>query len=105
MNSYHLPMNNKRAVIEPDWALLRAFLAVAEAGSLSRAAVELGSSQPTLSRQMSELEAQTGHALFERSQRGLAPSGPAHARARARLVSGGGGAGDLARRHGAHHCE
>lgn len=64
-------MNGKNALAEPDWSLLRAFLAVAESGSLSRAAVELGSSQPTLSRQMSQLEAQVGHALFERTQRGV----------------------------------
>jgi DNA-binding transcriptional LysR family regulator len=56
---------------EPDWALLRAFLAVANAGSLSRAAMELGSSQPTLSRQMTLLETQTGSVLFERTSRGL----------------------------------
>ena len=51
---------------EPDWGLLRAFLEVAQAGSLSRAALALGSSQPTLSRQIAQLEAQLGHALFER---------------------------------------
>lgn len=56
---------------EPDWALLRAFLEVARSGSLSRAALALGSSQPTLSRQMAQLEAQLGHALFERSTRGV----------------------------------
>lgn len=56
---------------EPDWSLLRAFLAVAHAGSLSRAAEDLGSSQPTLSRQMSALEQHTGSALFERTRRGL----------------------------------
>jgi DNA-binding transcriptional LysR family regulator len=56
---------------EPDWGLLRAFVAVASAGSLSRAAEELGSSQPTLSRQMSTLEQQVGSALFERTRRGL----------------------------------
>lgn len=64
-------MNTKRTLTEPDWSLLRAFLAVAESGSLSRAAVELGSSQPTLSRQMSELETQVGQALFERTRRGV----------------------------------
>lgn len=64
-------MNSKRMLTEPDWSLLRAFLAVAESGSLSRAAVELGSSQPTLSRQMSELETQVGQALFERTRRGV----------------------------------
>ncbi|HJW10810.1 MAG TPA: LysR family transcriptional regulator [Albitalea sp.] len=56
---------------EPDWALLRVFLAVAHSGSLTRAAQELGSSQPTLSRQVSQLEAHVGHALFERTRRGL----------------------------------
>ncbi len=59
------------APAEPDWALLRVFLAVADCGSLSRAALELGSSQPTLSRQMSLLETQVGSALFERTRRGL----------------------------------
>lgn len=56
---------------EPDWALLRVFLEVAQSGSLSRAAAALGSSQPTLSRQVAQLEAQLGHALFERTTRGV----------------------------------
>jgi DNA-binding transcriptional LysR family regulator len=60
-----------RAASEPDWSLLRAFLAVAECGSLSRAAQQIGSSQPTLSRQMTALETQVGAALFERTRRGL----------------------------------
>ncbi|MCB2023027.1 MAG: LysR family transcriptional regulator [Burkholderiaceae bacterium] len=59
------------ASTEPDWSLLRVFLAVAECGSLSRAAEALGSSQPTLSRQVTALEAQTGSVLFERSRRGV----------------------------------
>ena len=62
---------NKQAIPEPDWALLRAFLEVANSGSMSRAAAALGSSQPTLSRQMSMLEAHIGSALFERSTRGV----------------------------------
>ena len=56
---------------EPDWGLLRVFLWVAEAGSLSAAAQRLGSSQPTLSRQIGQLEEQVGCALFERTQRGM----------------------------------
>jgi DNA-binding transcriptional LysR family regulator len=56
---------------EPDWSLLRAFLEVATSGSMSRAAQALGSSQPTLSRQIAQLEAQLGHALFERTTRGV----------------------------------
>ncbi len=55
----------------PDWDLVRAFLAVVEAGSLTRAATLLNTSQPTLSRQIAALEAQTGAALFERTTRGL----------------------------------
>jgi DNA-binding transcriptional LysR family regulator len=65
-------MNDKKpSPSEPDWALLRVFLEVAGTGSLSRAATALGSSQPTLSRQIAQLEAQLGHALFERSTRGV----------------------------------
>jgi DNA-binding transcriptional LysR family regulator len=64
-------MNSKTPNAEPDWTLLRAFLEVAGSGSLSRAAVALGSSQPTLSRQIAQLEAQLGHALFERTTRGV----------------------------------
>ena len=68
-----------RVPSEPDWALLRAFLSVAHAGSLSRAAQELGTSQPTLSRQMTALETQVGSLLFERTSRGLrlTPAGEA----------------------------
>jgi DNA-binding transcriptional LysR family regulator len=75
MHGYHALMNIKKGAAatgrEPDWALLRAFLAVAETGSLSRAAEQLGASQPTLSRQMSALEAQVGQVLFERTRRGV----------------------------------
>ncbi len=54
-----------------DWTLLRAFLAVAEAGSLSGAARALQQSQPTLGRHIRTLEAKTGGPLFERHARGL----------------------------------
>jgi DNA-binding transcriptional LysR family regulator len=56
---------------ELDWALLRAFLEVVQCGSLSRAAESLGTSQPTLSRQIALLEAQVGATLFERTPRGV----------------------------------
>ncbi len=46
--------------------LLRAFLAVARRGSFTEAARELGKSQPTLSRQVRDLEASLGVPLFER---------------------------------------
>lgn len=55
----------------PDWNLIRAFLAVVDAGSLTRAAERLATSQPTLSRQIAALEQQTGAVLFERTARGL----------------------------------
>ncbi len=58
----------------PDWSLLRSFLAVAEAGSLSGAARALGLSQPTLGRQIADLERDLGVALFDRHPRGLRPT-------------------------------
>ncbi len=50
---------------------MRAFLATAEAGSLSAAARRLGQTQPTLSRQVAALEADLGVMLFERVGRSL----------------------------------
>ena len=41
-----------------DWALVRSFLAVLDAGSLMGAARRLNAQQPTLSRQVAQLEAQ-----------------------------------------------
>lgn len=55
-----------------DWALVQAFLAVAETGSLSGAARQLGTSQPTVGRQIKQIEAQLGAELFHRQPRGLA---------------------------------
>lgn len=57
-----------------DWNLLHALLAVVETGSLTRAADNLGLSQPTLSRRIAALESAVGLALFERTARGLAPT-------------------------------
>jgi DNA-binding transcriptional LysR family regulator len=57
-----------------EWSLVQAFLAVAETGSLSGAARMLGTSQPTLGRQIKTLEAQLGADLFLRQARGLALS-------------------------------
>ncbi len=50
---------------------MRAFLAVADAGSLSGAARALGASQPTLGRQIKALEDQLRAELFQRQPRGL----------------------------------
>ncbi|MSU91361.1 LysR family transcriptional regulator [Rhodobacteraceae bacterium 2CG4] len=60
-----------------DWNRARAFLVVAEEGSLSAAARALGMAQPTLGRQVSALERELGVVLFERTGRGLSltPSG------------------------------
>ena len=57
-----------------DWALLRSFLAVVEAGSLSAAAMRTATTQPTLSRHIRELETTLGITLFTRSVRGLDPT-------------------------------
>ncbi|MEL6282041.1 MAG: LysR family transcriptional regulator, partial [Pseudomonadota bacterium] len=53
------------------WNQVRAFLAVAEEGSFSGAARALKSTQPTIGRQISALEASLGVTLVERSVRGL----------------------------------
>lgn len=53
-----------------DWNQVRAFLATAEEGTFSEAARALSSTQPTIGRQISELERSLGVTLFERSVRG-----------------------------------
>jgi DNA-binding transcriptional LysR family regulator len=91
---------------EPDWSLYRAFLAVMTEGSLSAAARALGLTQPTLGRQVAELERALGVALFTRSPQGVKPTDAAldlrpHAQAMAgaasALVRAASGAGDTAR--------
>jgi len=52
-----------------DWNHIRAFLATVEHGSLSGAARALGQTQPTLSRQISNLEEALQLTLFERGTR------------------------------------
>ncbi|MEM1073289.1 MAG: LysR family transcriptional regulator [Pseudomonadota bacterium] len=53
-----------------DWNQVRAFLATAEEGTFSAAARALKTTQPTISRQISELEDQLGVTLVERSVKG-----------------------------------
>jgi DNA-binding transcriptional LysR family regulator len=55
-----------------DWSLIRSFLAVAEAGSLSAAARATGISQPTLGRHIHQAEAALQVPLFTRTAQGLA---------------------------------
>ncbi|WP_082448218.1 LysR family transcriptional regulator [Xylophilus sp. Leaf220] len=62
-----------------DWTLLRSFLAVLDAGSLTAAARSTGMQQPTLSRHVAELESQLGAPLFERTGRGVTPTAAARA--------------------------
>ena len=63
--------------------LLRTFLAVYRAGTLTRAAAVLGLSQPTVTAQLRSLEDVIGTPLFVRQHRGVVPTA---------------GADDLARR-------
>ncbi len=60
-----------------DWTLIRTFLAVADTGSYSGAARALGSSQPTVGRQVQLLEDQCGVTLFQRRSRGMEPTATA----------------------------
>ena len=57
-----------------DWALVKSFLAVLDAGSFMGAARRLRAQQPTLSRHIADLEAQLGVSLFERTGRGVVPT-------------------------------
>lgn len=54
-----------------EWQHIEAFVRVADAGSLTGAARDMGVSQPTLSRHVQELEEQLGVPLFVRHTRGL----------------------------------
>ena len=57
-----------------DWSLVASFLAVAEEGSLSAAARKLDRAQPTVGRQVRQLEEHLGFTLFDRQPRGLVPT-------------------------------
>jgi DNA-binding transcriptional LysR family regulator len=60
-----------------DLGLLRTFLAVYRAGSLSAAAPRLGLSQPAVTAQLRALETSLGRQLFRRGPRGVLPTGAA----------------------------
>ncbi len=54
-----------------DYAAWKLFIDAAELGSLSKVAVAYGTSQPHISRQISELERECGGRLFQRTGRGV----------------------------------
>jgi DNA-binding transcriptional LysR family regulator len=65
--------------MDVDTRLLRYFVAVAEEGSLTRAAQRLFVSQPALTKQIRQLETQLGVRLFTRSRAGMALTEPGQA--------------------------
>lgn len=62
-----------------NWTLFHSFLAVMQQGSLSGAARQLGATQPTIGRHITELEKALGVSLFVRSQSGFIATDIAHA--------------------------
>lgn len=60
--------------VQFDWNRARAFLVTAEEGSLSAAARALGTTQPTVGRQVTALEEELGVVLFERVGTSLEPT-------------------------------
>jgi DNA-binding transcriptional LysR family regulator len=72
----------------PELASLEAFLAIAETGSLGRAARQLGLTQQAISRRLASMEAQIGVTLAVRTARGshLTPAGLVVADWAARLL-------------------
>lgn len=61
----------KRIAMDLDWQDVQLFLAIAESGSLSKAARLLRVGQPTMSRRLAELEQRLGYPLFNRQVAGI----------------------------------
>jgi DNA-binding transcriptional LysR family regulator len=59
---------------EADWRLIRAFVAVMRTGTLTQAAAQIGATQPTLGRQIRELERRAGEPFFLRRGKRLEPT-------------------------------
>jgi DNA-binding transcriptional LysR family regulator len=84
--------------------LYRTFVRVVEAGSFSAVAQELGSTQPTISRQVAELEERLGARLLHRTTRALAVTDDGrafHERARQVLEAAQEAEGSVGRRRAA----
>lgn len=88
----------------PDWSDFQAFLAIARAGQLARAAATLGLDATTMGRRLRRLEARLGVTLFEQTREGqvLTEAGEAllasvegMAMAAATIAEPGSGAGHL----------
>ena len=62
------------ASMDLPWDDVQLFLAIAETGSLSRAAKRLGVGQPTMSRRLADLEYRLGYPLFQRQVAGVVPT-------------------------------
>ncbi len=58
---------------------IRLFIRVVETGSFSRAAADLGITQPTATKHVAALESKLGARLFHRSTRGVTPTEVGHA--------------------------
>ncbi|WP_171167194.1 LysR family transcriptional regulator [Streptomyces sp. I05A-00742] len=65
--------------MDVDTRLLRCFVAVAEEGSVTRAAERLYVSQPALTKQIRQLETRIGTPLFTRSRNGMTLTAPGRA--------------------------
>ncbi len=62
----------KWLAVDLPWDDVQLFLAIAETGSLSRAAKRLKVGQPTMSRRLADLEHRLGYPLFQRQVAGVA---------------------------------
>lgn len=71
LNRMHERMNKR---FDLDWRLIRAFVAVLQEGTLSAAARRLATTQPTVGRQIRELEEACGEILFLRRGTRLEPT-------------------------------
>ena len=83
-----------------DLRRLQCFLAVADAGNMTRAAEQLGIQQPPLTRQIQTLEREVGAALFQRLPRGMriTPAGQALAEEARTILARAAALPDLAQR-------